>query len=135
MVLPPTKYSLTIYIIISIFDNFLLAYICSYPPQIDEDAEIRITKKELLSLYEYGFYDGYLLKVNANVTESLTGIVQSGFGVLTYYEKPIKVTALPGNPAQFKPGLMYTAYVSIFHLFMMATKSIQCRNGALGERD
>ncbi|XP_033626083.1 CD109 antigen-like isoform X2 [Asterias rubens] len=90
--------------------------ILRYTAEIDEDAEIRITKKELLSLYEYGFYDGYLLKVNANVTESLTGIVQSGFGVLTYYEKPIKVTALPGNPAQFKPGLMYTAYVSVTHV-------------------
>ncbi|XP_071785161.1 CD109 antigen-like isoform X2 [Asterias amurensis] len=89
-----------------------------YTAEIDNDVEIRITKEELVSLYMYesGFYDEYLLKVNANVTESLTGIVQSGSGVLTYYAKPIKVTALPGNPSQFKPGLMYTAYVSVTHV-------------------
>ncbi|XP_071786205.1 CD109 antigen-like isoform X2 [Asterias amurensis] len=90
--------------------------ILRYTAEIGNDVEIRITKEELLTLYEYGFYDGYLLKVNANVTESLTGIVQSGSGVLTYYAKPIKVMALPGNPAQFKPGLMYTAYVSVTHV-------------------
>ncbi len=87
-----------------------------YTAEVADVVEIRVTKEELLTLAEYGLYNGVSLVFYANVTESLTGIVQNGSGALTYHEKPIKVTELPGNPELFKPGLIYTAYVSVTHV-------------------
>ena len=71
-----------------------------------------MSRSDLDSLHQHSLYGGEGYGFLASVTESLTGIVQNGSGVLTFHKKPIKVTELPGSPALFKPGLVYTAYVS-----------------------
>ncbi|XP_038068453.1 CD109 antigen-like isoform X2 [Patiria miniata] len=84
--------------------------------QIDGKAETVVTMQELSALSNNNLYSGNQFICTANVTESLTGITQTGTGVVSYHEKPIKVAELPGNSDVFKPGLVYTAYVTVTHV-------------------
>ncbi|XP_022083908.1 CD109 antigen-like isoform X2 [Acanthaster planci] len=84
--------------------------------EIDGKGETVVTKAELADLYYGNLYRWARFTCTANVTESLTGIQQTGVGYFGYEEKPIKVAELPGNPEVFKPGLLYTAYVKVTHV-------------------
>ncbi|CAC5388514.1 CD109 [Mytilus coruscus] len=56
---------------------------------------------------------GRTLKVEANVTESLTHITLSGKDSVKFYAHAEKIEFLQSNPNTFKPGLPYTAYMRV----------------------
>lgn len=68
--------------------------------------------EDVLALHQYARY--YTLNVEANLTETLTGVVASGTGRARIYEVAEKLEYLPSNPNTFKPSLSFTAYVSDF---------------------
>ncbi|XP_071127944.1 CD109 antigen-like isoform X2 [Mytilus edulis] len=56
---------------------------------------------------------GRSLKIEANVTESLTHITLSGKDSVKFYSHAEKIEFLQSNPNTFKPGLPYTAYMRV----------------------
>ncbi|XP_072019177.1 CD109 antigen-like [Amphiura filiformis] len=87
--------------------------------KIDGTGDIRFTKSEIERAFSINLseiYNQVVLEFNAEVTETLTGIKQEGDGSIPISKYPIQVTEVTGNPENFKPGLPYTAYVSVTHI-------------------
>lgn len=79
--------------------------------QVDGEAKVSIpladVKKVSTSL------DGHFLFVRANVSESLTGNTMSAEAKVKMHDKGVVLEFPTSNPTTFKPGLRYTAYVSV----------------------
>lgn len=86
---------------------------------------MRLTIKELLALAPTPtwYYGGYTpdpwnqlsyrtLLVVADVNETVTGIIYSGSSTVDVKTDKYQLTFLPFSPDNYKPGLLYTAYVS-----------------------
>ena len=80
--------------------------------QIDGEASFTIQLSQIKQAIHY--LTGHSFVVEANVTESLNSITLSGSSKVQIYDHAVKLEYLPSNPKTFKPGLPYTAYVSIF---------------------
>ncbi|PIK36937.1 hypothetical protein BSL78_26230 [Apostichopus japonicus] len=89
--------------------------------QLDGTADISLSQDEIFKLFRSfntwseEIYDGTEIIVSATVTEELTGLTQDASAAVSYYQKPIKVDALPISSSVFKPGLTYTAYLLVTH--------------------
>ncbi|PIK40231.1 hypothetical protein BSL78_22928 [Apostichopus japonicus] len=89
--------------------------------QLDGTADISLSQDEIFKLFRSfntwsdEIYDGTEIIVSATVTEELTGLTQDATAAVSYYQKPIKVDALPISSSVFKPGLTYTAYLLVTH--------------------
>ena len=57
--------------------------------------------------------NGYHLKVNVMVTESINNLTRNDSGATVFYEKPYIVKFASTNPSYFKAGLNYKAQVCI----------------------
>ena len=51
--------------------------------------------------------------IEANVTENINQITLGGQSSVMFHDSVIDISFLSTNPSTFKPGLPYTAYVSI----------------------
>ncbi|XP_064607619.1 CD109 antigen-like [Liolophura sinensis] len=80
-------------------------------PNFVGSGRVSFLMEDVLTLHQYARY--YTLNVEANLTETLTGVVASGTGQARIYEVAEKVEYLPTNPNTFKPTLSYTAYVKL----------------------
>ena len=66
-------------------------------------------------LGDVGYIGNVKVKVDGNVTETLTDITLSGEGEIEIKYNSIKMEFLPMTPSNFKPGLLYMAFVSIYY--------------------
>ena len=99
----------------------LILYFCL---QLNSDGEFthQFTKKDLIqhinstTSYRYSQIrlDGQAFKVMANVTENNSMRQQKGKGEITFYDSPLKMDFMDISPSNFKPGLPYTGYVSLY---------------------
>ncbi|KAL3881064.1 hypothetical protein ACJMK2_033260, partial [Sinanodonta woodiana] len=78
---------------------------------IDGKATFEVTKKELNEVDNY--LDFSYVTFEANVTETLTGITQSGSGEVQFFARPIKMEFPESLPKVFKPGMIYTTFLKV----------------------
>ena len=78
--------------------------------QIDGEADFNIPLDALRRLDPRLEYD--TLVVEANVTESLTGISDTGSQLVQFHKDEYHIEFYPGSPGYFKPGFRYITYVS-----------------------
>ena len=99
----------------SFYYNSFYFYFCQFFAAIvlslQTNGEAKFTLSGLSTLNRY-LNERYVL-VEANVTESLTKITLNGAGKIQFHQHAEKMEFLDSNPSTFKPGLPYTAYVSI----------------------
>ncbi|KAK3607708.1 hypothetical protein CHS0354_016732 [Potamilus streckersoni] len=78
---------------------------------IDGKATFEVTNKELNEVDTY--LDYAYITFEANVTETLTGITQSGSGEVQFFARAIKLEFPESLPKVFKPGMIYTAFLKV----------------------
>ncbi|KAJ8042375.1 hypothetical protein HOLleu_13409 [Holothuria leucospilota] len=112
----PVEGSADVIIKFNYYDNSITRSV-----QLDDTADVAVSKDDLLTLYKSintwndKMYEGLVIIVTAVVTEGLTGLKQNSSATVTYYDKPIKIEALPITSQVFKPGLTYTAFLAVTH--------------------
>ncbi|GFO06074.1 LOW QUALITY PROTEIN: Cd109 antigen-like, partial [Plakobranchus ocellatus] len=85
----------------------------------DGTLTLQIANKELLAKFSKGqsritSLSGWVINVEANVTETQTRRTESAVSSLTYYETPMKLRFVEEIAAPaFKPGLQYTIYAEV----------------------
>lgn len=80
--------------------------------QLDGESKFTLPLSNFMVNTRNYITSGRSLKIEANVTESLTHITLSGKDSVKFYSHAEKIEFLQSNPNTFKPGLPYTAYVS-----------------------
>ena len=65
------------------------------------------------------------ISIEANVTESLTGITLSSEKEIRCQRYYYKIEFAPSTPNNFKPGLNFEAYVIIFLKFKSSEKNVE----------
>lgn len=101
---------------------------CSFHFQLERgEAMVEITPNELTSMVAYSWRHNFrgrvvlpdwrLLKwqsiiITADVTETVTGVTLSSNSTVTCYDKKYDLRFLEITSDSFKPGLVYTGYVS-----------------------
>ena len=69
------------------------------------------------------------LYVEANVTETLTGITLKGENTVSFKAHVYYLEFLPSSPSNFKPGLSYETHVSIIlNFFYISLEKIKLNN-------
>ncbi|KAK3579106.1 hypothetical protein CHS0354_022127 [Potamilus streckersoni] len=78
---------------------------------IEGKASFEVTMKELSEIDSS--LDSSYLTFEVNVTETLTGITQSGSGEVQFFDGPIKMEFPDSLPKVFKPGMTYKAFLKV----------------------
>ncbi|XP_077982153.1 CD109 antigen-like isoform X2 [Glandiceps talaboti] len=82
--------------------------------EIDGETDFEFSMTDIQNiLNNRAFPDGDILTVEAKVTEKLTGISQSAEAEMNFYSLPVKMEFLPISPNTYKPGMKYTAFLSV----------------------
>lgn len=88
---------------------------------VDGKADIVLTMDDLVNLLPYYYSRGYYswnafpyraILVVASVNETVTGIILSGNATVSCNSEKYKLEFLSFSPSNFKPGLLYTGFVS-----------------------
>lgn len=92
---------------------------------VNGKADIVLTIDDLVALPTSNYYQdqwpistkmvalsGRTILVVASVNETVTGIVLSGNATVTCTQQKYKLEFLSFSPSNFKPGLLYTGFVS-----------------------
>jgi hypothetical protein len=80
--------------------------------QIDGEETFSIPMSDIKTNIEQHLNYDWLV-VEANVTETLTGITLNGSSEIQFFDTAEKLDFVQSLPKDYKPGLLYTAYVSI----------------------
>ena len=102
----------------------IIRFNVSFLQLVEGKADLTISIKELLNLVPVTYYrDGSYtpdlwsmlsyrtILVVANVNETVTGIILSGNSTVQCSSEKYKLTFLEFSPNNYKPGLLYTAFV------------------------